>query len=437
MGKLSADRSPSGASPPIDPPRPSSSGVLTTAAANLLLRTVSSLSSVALLFLVARRSNERTVGQLALLITVMAVGAVLARFGTDVTLAAAGGRSAQHADRGEFVRAIDGAQRTVASASVRTALLLAAAAIPLTSVVIGGEPTPVFLASLAVVPMAWAGMCGGALRGAGDPLRGSLIDGAIGPLGTFSLVVLLFPEPTPMQILFAWLVAWTTAAAIGQLSVQRVVRRIPDGFGTTATIDNDNGAGRQIVVIGLLNLVLASMDLVMLGMFETDEMVGHYAVAARVVVASTLVLTAVNQVLHPRLAAAYADRTDTLSNLVRQVTVAMVVIATLIVGTLLAARGPVLQLFGPNYEAAAPALVILAVGQFVVLATGPAGAVLLMTGHEHKQRQATMVAAAVNLLGNALLVPAFGMVGAATATAIALTAKNALSARWAWETMRT
>ena len=79
-----------------------------------------------------------------------------------------------------------------------------------------------------------------------------------------------------------------------------------------------------------------------------------------------------------------------------------------------------LAIFGADFEVADTALVILAVGQLVALASGPVGAVLVMTGRERLQRDAAAAAVAVNLVGNLVLVPTYGMVGAASATAVAL-----------------
>jgi O-antigen/teichoic acid export membrane protein len=80
----------------------------------------------------------------------------------------------------------------------------------------------------------------------------------------------------------------------------------------------------------------------------------------------------------------------------------------------------VMRIFGPEFPEGASAFRVLLAGQFLAAATGLAGASLYMTGH-HKAAAANMVCfAGLNVLLNGLLIPHFGMMGAAAATATAI-----------------
>ncbi|HOO47262.1 MAG TPA: polysaccharide biosynthesis C-terminal domain-containing protein, partial [Deltaproteobacteria bacterium] len=72
-------------------------------------------------------------------------------------------------------------------------------------------------------------------------------------------------------------------------------------------------------------------------------------------------------------------------------------------------------------------LIILALGQFVVLATGPVAALLMMTGYEKFHRNTTALSAALNVVLNFTLIPRYGGEGAAFATAVSLSVKNVLA----------
>jgi O-antigen/teichoic acid export membrane protein len=69
-------------------------------------------------------------------------------------------------------------------------------------------------------------------------------------------------------------------------------------------------------------------------------------------------------------------------------------------------------------------LVLLALAQLFFAATGFAGTVLVMTGNESWLVRGVVVGAVTNIGLNALLIPPFGLNGAAAATAIAMTAMN-------------
>jgi len=90
-------------------------------------------------------------------------------------------------------------------------------------------------------------------------------------------------------------------------------------------------------------------------------------------------------------------------------------------GVLLLFGGQALQVvFGQPYRSAYPALAILCGGQLFHAATGAPGLFLNMTGHEGDTAIAVAVTAVLNVLLNLLLIPQFGIAGAATATAVSL-----------------
>lgn len=87
-----------------------------------------------------------------------------------------------------------------------------------------------------------------------------------------------------------------------------------------------------------------------------------------------------------------------------------------------------LALFGPGFPAGAPALAILALGQFVNVACGSVGTVLIMTGHERLVVRRISVAAAANAILSAALIPIWGAIGAAIGSATSTILWNVLLA---------
>lgn len=93
---------------------------------------------------------------------------------------------------------------------------------------------------------------------------------------------------------------------------------------------------------------------------------------------------------------------------------------------ILALGKPFLALFGPDFVAGYPAMFVVSVGLLARAAVGPVERLLVMSGHQGVC--AAIYAAAFALaVGLCLaLIPAFGMMGAATATAVALTTESVL-----------
>jgi O-antigen/teichoic acid export membrane protein len=88
----------------------------------------------------------------------------------------------------------------------------------------------------------------------------------------------------------------------------------------------------------------------------------------------------------------------------------------------------VLSLFGPEFEVGAPALVALAIGQFLAVTFGMAARLLMMSGHGKDLRRVVAVAATVNVALCLALVPNGGILGAALATAASWLVNNVLAA---------
>jgi O-antigen/teichoic acid export membrane protein len=84
----------------------------------------------------------------------------------------------------------------------------------------------------------------------------------------------------------------------------------------------------------------------------------------------------------------------------------------------------ILALFGSGFTSGSTSLAILAGGQFVNVVTGSVGFILMMCGYEKLMRNTILGIALLNMLLNFLLIPWFGVNGAAIATAVSLALMN-------------
>jgi len=81
---------------------------------------------------------------------------------------------------------------------------------------------------------------------------------------------------------------------------------------------------------------------------------------------------------------------------------------------------PLLQLFGPAFTTGYPVMFVLVLGFLFRAAMGPSEFLLNMMGEQKMCAAVLAVTAALNVSLNFALVPRFGLIGAATATALAL-----------------
>jgi len=179
-----------------------------------------------------------------------------------------------------------------------------------------------------------------------------------------------------------------------------------------------------------LGVINSQTDIVMLGLMKSAHDVGIYRVAVAGAGLIPLVLMAVNNAIGPTLSRLHSqgDRAR-LTRVVRLAAYAGL-LGGLAVLALFAVWGHDLirLVYGTVYLVAWAPLMILAVGQTTNAGMGPVGLVLNMTGYEKDAFFGLAVAAVVNIALNAALIPFWGTLGAATATAISTMVWNVLMA---------
>jgi O-antigen/teichoic acid export membrane protein len=179
---------------------------------------------------------------------------------------------------------------------------------------------------------------------------------------------------------------------------------------------------------GLLEFLIVQLDRIALGFYLNPRTVGIYAVAAAMVTYETLILTSVNQVFSPVIADLHAKGDSAmLGRLYKGLTkwvLGMTLPLAIVVMTL--AR-PLMRIFGPEFEAGWPILVIGTAGQLVNCGVGSAGLLLWMSGNQRRFLTVEAAMAAAVAVLNGVLVPTWGMIGAAFAAALANAGTNALN----------
>jgi O-antigen/teichoic acid export membrane protein len=177
----------------------------------------------------------------------------------------------------------------------------------------------------------------------------------------------------------------------------------------------------------LSDLTIGWIDILVLSTFVARDIVGQYQAAYQTAALLTFALVASNSIF-PSLASRLYEvgETERLGRLFRAL-VKWISLSTLVATiSLILLRDEVLFIFGTSFQNAAETLVVLAIAQWIVATVGPAGYVLLMTGKERVELVGKVVISVLNVVLNFLLVPPFGILGAAVATAISLAILNVI-----------
>ena len=165
--------------------------------------------------------------------------------------------------------------------------------------------------------------------------------------------------------------------------------------------------------------LLTHCDLLMVGAFLSADQVAVYQAASRTAALVAFPLLALNALVAPMIARLYAEqRLDELQRSVCRAT--QMVFWPALAGGLLAifGGGYILALFGPAFPVGHTALAILVVGHLVSVAGGPVTYLLTMTGHQNRCAIVWAGTVALQAMLNLLLIPRFGIEGAAVGTTL-------------------
>jgi len=177
-------------------------------------------------------------------------------------------------------------------------------------------------------------------------------------------------------------------------------------------------AGVSLMAIGILNLLQTSLDILMLGALADHADLGRYRAASRgvdtIIIANGIAL----QLLEPILARAIGQKdTAGAQAMISSSVMVSVALSAAIALPLGFGASIYLGLFGPDFVAAAPVMQILVLGNMLAFLCGPVAVILVMQGHERLVLGTAICTLALNAGLNLLLIPLWGILGAATATA--------------------
>lgn len=174
-------------------------------------------------------------------------------------------------------------------------------------------------------------------------------------------------------------------------------------------------------------------DILILGLFVPPHIVAFYFAATRLAQVLAYVpygISAATAQKYARLAArGERGRLDELVGSVTALSTTLVGIGAL---ALWVGAPALLSLFGPDYVVAAGVVPILAFGLVAASALGPGEDILTMLGEERACALGFLIALAVTVGLNFLLIPIWGMTGAALATVAGLATRGVLLACLAW-----
>jgi O-antigen/teichoic acid export membrane protein len=174
-----------------------------------------------------------------------------------------------------------------------------------------------------------------------------------------------------------------------------------------------------MMMSGFFLILLNWTDILILGKLETEENIGIYNAAFKVGYLALFFVTMMNSFVVPKISEFYHQKEDlALKNFVQKATRIVIVLTLPVAIFILLFSTQILSYFGPGFEAGALSLQLITLGALFNAMTGNVDQILNMTNHQKLVRNIMFVGFLVNIVGNLLLIPRFGYLGAAISSLV-------------------
>jgi O-antigen/teichoic acid export membrane protein len=401
--------------------------ILHGSAVALVMKVGAAGLSLVISIIIARQLGPGGAGTFFLAFTLLTVAGTVARLGFDDTsvrfLAAAvaggSGGTVQHIRKFVLTR--------VAAASLTLGLVLTLAA-PWLAGSVFDDPQllkPLRWMALAVPVFSFLFISSAMFRGLKKILLSQLCETTIHRTLFIAALLIMGTRLTPAAAFTALAFGMTAAALFAAGSWQLSTSAIKAEPGTEAPSGELTASARPLFIVSLMGLVIIWSPTLLLGYFSSAADVGLYSVAHRTAVLVGMVVFATDAIAAPKLSALLSQDSITQARVVAgNITALMIVAGAPMFLLFIIFPATVLGIFGPEFTAGGSLLAIMAVGQMVNVVVGPVSLFLIMGGHEPIVSRVEMASASLCLLASILLIPVYGVTGAALATIMPIIFKS-------------
>jgi O-antigen/teichoic acid export membrane protein len=290
-----------------------------------------------------------------------------------------------------------------------------------------------YLAAPLVVLLGLEELRSAALKGLDRVLVGQIPEMLVRPAVFLAGVLILMAAPVQADAqtaLWLYLTAALVAFILGAVLLLSTVRPHLRGLDAVSDTPMWVRTALPLLLLGGVQVIGAQMDLILLGLYRSSEETGVYRATFQVAQLVTFAWIAVNTVIAPKLSRLQVagDRSGLQTLVVQANRVTFVLALPVALLCLLAGEQVLGLVFGAEYRVGYTALAILVVGRLVNALLGSSSTVMRMTGLERQALRGIVAGTLVNLVLNVLLIPRWGIEGAAVASTAGLVVWNVMLA---------
>lgn len=284
---------------------------------------------------------------------------------------------------------------------------------------------------MAFVPFVLIGLNSAGYRGFKN-MTGFMIFKAIQPLLSAILLLTLFYMNSNWGVIHAYTYATLGTCLISIITWWRFSKMKQGFYQPTLTWSQMLSESMPMMLTGSMFFILGWMDNIILGIFRSSEEVGMYDAAFKLSTLSAVVLLAINAIQAPVFSELYHKKEiGRLQKIIFKSNRVLFFTSLPLTAILCFFPELILGFLGEGFKGAWLALILLSIGNFINSITGSIGILLQMTGHQKQYNKIITSTAIGSIILNFILVPQFGLVGAAISSSSAKIIQNLLSVFYA------
>ena len=182
-----------------------------------------------------------------------------------------------------------------------------------------------------------------------------------------------------------------------------------------------------LLFITLTYFIIGKINILMLGYFLEESQVGIYYILVFFAALNVFGLQAVNTIFAPHVAELFGKKDHkNLEKLFKVLTKWIFYFSLFVFCYITIFKSEILRIYGDSFATGTNALVILAFGQLINALTGSTGAMLLMSGKQKWEVLNSSSILVLNVVLNLVLIPKYGIDGAAIAHTVSISTINIL-----------
>lgn len=161
--------------------------------------------------------------------------------------------------------------------------------------------------------------------------------------------------------------------------------------------------------------LISQTGIIILAMFRSDAEVGYYAIAIMMASLTSFNIKAINSIAAPKFSELFHSGKIDEMFYVAQKSAKLIfwTTAPILIGLVILGKLVLTVIYGSTFVIVYPAIAILAIGQFISAISGITASVMNMTGNQSAFRNIMFLAALMNICISLLLIPDYGINGAA------------------------